>query len=504
MSHTSVMAGPSADAAGPSPARGSAMRRWQLAAARFPWVLPALFTAAVVGFRITRPPLWRDELATWSAASRPFGDLFRMLGNIDAAAAPYYLLMTLWIGVFGDSALALRLPSLLAMAGAAAVTTVLGRRLFGTAAGVTGGLLFALVPAISRYGQEARPYALTTLLAVLATWLLVRALDEPSWRRWAGYAACVAGLGLAHVLALFLLAGHAVAVLLAWRVDRQPKALRWVAAVAAAGALLVVPVSFALGQQGKQLNWVGTPDLDSLLGAPGGVVGAEQVAGALVALAVLGAFLAGRWGLVLGTAVLGSVLLLFVGGLVTPLWVTRYLTFAIPLLCLLAGVAASRTALAGARRVVAIALLVLIVGGLGVRSQVSARKTHEGGSSALNYGSAARVIDRNDQPGDGIVYGDRGGWFFLDIGTEYHLGDNKPRDVLAERTPGQQATFWAAECAQPTVCLAGTRRLWVLTRSKTPTDELQPATAAAITAAYRPQQTWRAGGFTVTLYQRIG
>src|ERR1700754_179371 len=111
-----------------------------------PWapVVPAVITLLVAGFQIDRAPLWRDELATWSAASRSLPDLWRMLGGIDAVTGPYYLFMHAWIRVFGDSAFALRLPSLLAMAGAAALTATLGTRLFGPRAGLVAGLLFAV------------------------------------------------------------------------------------------------------------------------------------------------------------------------------------------------------------------------------------------------------------------------------------------------------------------------------------------------------------------------
>ncbi|MEU7620006.1 glycosyltransferase family 39 protein, partial [Micromonospora rifamycinica] len=177
------------------------------------WLVPLLVTLLVGGYGIGRAQLWRDELATWSAATRPVGDLLRLTRTVDAATGPYYLSVHAWTGLSGDSEVALRLPSVLAMAGAAGLTAVLGRRLFGSAAGLLAGLLLAVLPGTSRYAQEARPYALVTLLAVLATVLLVRALDRPGRWRWAGYAAAVAGLGLAHLLALGLVAAHAVVVL---------------------------------------------------------------------------------------------------------------------------------------------------------------------------------------------------------------------------------------------------------------------------------------------------
>ncbi|MFG1739431.1 glycosyltransferase family 39 protein [Micromonospora chalcea] len=178
------------------------------------WVAPGLLTLAVTLAGIGHAQPWRDELATWSAATRPLSDLARMTRTIDAATGPYYLLMHGWTAVAGTSPTALRLPSALAMAVAAALTGRLGAVLVGRRAGLLAGLLFAVLPATSRYGQEARPYALATLFAVLATLLLVEALRRPGRWRWAGYAAAVAALGLLHLLALTLLAAHALVVLL--------------------------------------------------------------------------------------------------------------------------------------------------------------------------------------------------------------------------------------------------------------------------------------------------
>ncbi|WP_018784779.1 glycosyltransferase family 39 protein [Micromonospora sp. CNB394] len=178
------------------------------------WAVPGLLTLAVTLAGLGHAQPWRDELATWSAATRPVADLTRMTRTIDAATGPYYLLVHGWTAVAGTSPTALRLPSALAMAVAAALTARLGAALAGRRAGLLAGLLFAVLPVTSRYGQEARPYAVATLLAVLATLLLVEALRRPTWRRWAGYALAVAPLALLHLIALTLLAAHAVVVLL--------------------------------------------------------------------------------------------------------------------------------------------------------------------------------------------------------------------------------------------------------------------------------------------------
>ena len=60
------------------------------------WLPPALLTLAVTLTGLGSAQLWRDELATWSAATRSPGDLVRLAGTIDAATGPYYLLMHGW------------------------------------------------------------------------------------------------------------------------------------------------------------------------------------------------------------------------------------------------------------------------------------------------------------------------------------------------------------------------------------------------------------------------
>ncbi|MFB9543312.1 hypothetical protein ACFFR1_07160, partial [Micromonospora sagamiensis] len=80
------------------------------------WLWPTLLTLAVASAGIGRAQPWRDELATWSAATRPLPDLARLAATVDATLAPYYLLTHGQVAVLGDSVTALRAPSVLAMA----------------------------------------------------------------------------------------------------------------------------------------------------------------------------------------------------------------------------------------------------------------------------------------------------------------------------------------------------------------------------------------------------
>ncbi|MEU5782949.1 glycosyltransferase family 39 protein [Micromonospora lupini] len=500
------------------------------------WLPPALLTLAVTLTGLGSAQLWRDELATWSAATRSPDDLARLAGTIDAATGPYYLLMHVWTTVFGDSTIALRAPAVLAMTVAAGLLAVLGARLVDRRAGLFAGLLFAVLPGTSRYGQEARPYALAAMLAVLATLLLVTALRRPSWARWAGYAAAVAALGLTHLIALTLLTAHALVVLVTWwhgpaaagvatrdhpianrappasrdrsagnreqptarrdpAAGRDRRVWRWVVAVVPV-VLLAGPLLLkARAQQSRQLNWVSLARLDDLSALPGGVAQSSVVGGLLVGVAALGAARLGRRALLPVSAMLLPVLLLFAAGTVVPLWVPRYLVFVVPFACLLAGAALAAVAAPAAL------VVVVLTGLLGLPDQAGLRRTHEWPRSApVDYAGVAHVIGAGQRPGDAVVYSPRHSWLFLDLGIEYHLGD-PPRDVLVTEDEVRRGDLWAAECPQPAQCLAGTPRVWLVVagRHAEPLADVPGAKGDALRADFTVAQVWQRPGLTVAL-----
>ncbi|XTZ14848.1 glycosyltransferase family 39 protein [Micromonospora echinospora] len=479
-------------------------REWSRRAGRPVWLWPTLLTLVVTSTGVGYAQPWRDELATWSAATRPLPDLARLAATVDATVAPYYLLLHGWVAVFGDSVTALRAPSVLAVTGAAGLTAVLGERLFGTRAGRLGGLLFAVLPSTSRYGQEARPYALATLLAVAATVLLVTALRRPGRRRWAAYATVVTALGLTHLVALALLAAHALAV--------RGTVRRWLLALVPA-ALAAVPLALlARRQQSRQLSWVDPARLGDLAGLPGSLTASAVVGGLLVGLAVVGAASSGsgggpaqttaapRWGWIMLAAVAAPAALLFVAGLVSAVWVPRYLVFTTPFLCLPAG-----ALLASVRPVPALAV-VGVTAALGAPAQLDLRRTHDWPRSAqVDYRAAARIVAAGQRPGDGVVYGSRDGFLFLDLGLAYHLDDGRPRDVLAARDPRRAGDLRATECERPARCLAGVDRVWlVVAGDRADPVAALPAVKREALDGFSPTGRWTVPGITVALLARTG
>jgi mannosyltransferase len=186
-------------------------------------VVPGLAALAVGGYQLARPSLWRDEAYTVDAASRSVSQIVRLVHGTDAVNGTYYLIMHPVITLWGTTETVLRWPSVLAMAIAAVFTSAIGRRLAAAAAlpspavtGMLAGLLLAAAPLATRYAQEARSYAMVTMAATVASYLLLRGLADRRWQWWTGYSVALTAMGLLNLLSVLLVAAHAVTVLLLW------------------------------------------------------------------------------------------------------------------------------------------------------------------------------------------------------------------------------------------------------------------------------------------------
>jgi hypothetical protein len=149
----------------------------------------------------------------------------------------FHLLYWPWVRLAPQDPRWLRLVSIFLGALAAPGTLLLGRRLFNETAGAVAGWLVALSSACILLSKEARGYALLSLLVVLGTLALVRAIQSGRARDWAWYAIAL-GLALnTHYFAVFLGLGHALFLLFSagWRVKLK------FALATAAGWLLFLP-----------------------------------------------------------------------------------------------------------------------------------------------------------------------------------------------------------------------------------------------------------------------
>jgi mannosyltransferase len=514
-------------------------------------LIPAVLAAAMTMTEIGRPELWRDELATWSAASRSLPQLWRLLHHTDAVLGPYYLLEHLWTSVFGDSATAMRLPSALAMTVAAAVVALIARSLVarqdGGHAGVTAlaaGVIFAFIPAVTRYGQEARPYAFTALFSAVATLALLAALERGAWYRWAGYALALAAAGASSLVTLSVLAGHVVAVVAlrggrGWRPDpAAPAVLRALAARFrpatgfAACAVLAVVVDAPLivtghNQASSQLDDLAHPGLPALWTLWPQLFSSGPVAVAVAVLAAAG-LIAGpatcrrACGFALAVALVPVLAVWIVSHGTVSYWTTRYFIFTLPAWAIAAGTGvaavAARIRASWARYGVAAVLMALpLAAGATAQAAVREPLAHNwttypapSGDIPIGYAQAADIIGAHEQAGDGMAFqiSDDDRWQAND-GVLYYLGDRPaPRIVFQALTAQQAGLLTPVDCAHPAACLYGTQRIWVVYINHlvrhglggTPFQALPPAATATLHAdGYRVTRTYHTAGITVSL-----
>lgn len=475
-------------------------------------VLPALAVAAVglVGAR-TRE-MWEDEYATYHAITISWTDLGRLFTHLDIVHAAYYMLMRGWIAVAGDSLLALRVPSIAALALTAAVTVLIGRRLVSTPVGVVAGLLLAVVPAVSRYAQEVRSYALVTLLATLSTCLLLRALDRPSGRRWTLYVICTAFAGLVHFMAITVVGAQLLYVLLT--IARTDETRRWrFAGAVGAVVLLVIPLPAAAQHQSSQVSWI-KADAATVQAFPGKIFLSDHLAYAVIALALLGVLV--LWlrhraaAVMLLTWAAGPVIFGYLTFTVLHLFVARYMLFTLPAWTLLASATICHVARPIGRRphgvwwMLGAALALPTIALLGYPDQIAVRDSPVQGQP--DYRSGLLYIREHAKTQDGIVYNDKlGGRNDLArAAAEYELRDGGPRDVLLYRTAAQTGYFGAAECPDPAPCLSGSKRLWLVTTSQAaqPWEGMKPAAAAILSKDFTIRDDKRFPMVRVVLLQR--
>jgi mannosyltransferase len=229
------------------------------------WPLAALIVlaAALRLATLTEQSFWYDESFTpVHVFHTGLGATLKAVVHSENTPPLWYLLAWVDVRVFGDGALALRLPS--ALAGIATVPLVwaIGNELAGRRAALVGAALVAVNPLFVWYSQEARAYGLFVFFAALAMLCFVRLLRAPSAARAAWFALSGALALLTHYFAVFLLVPM-VLLLLRERSVRR-------AALPAAGALGVVglallPLISAQGGHGTQ--WIGRWALSSRLQA---------------------------------------------------------------------------------------------------------------------------------------------------------------------------------------------------------------------------------------------
>jgi len=497
--------------------------------------VPAVFAFVFSGFDLGSPTMWRDEAYTKDAISRSLPHLFAMLANMDAVHGAYYVILHFFAEIFGTSATALRFPSLCAMAVATAFTAAIGRqgaRMAGSpwpdATGLIAGLVFATAPFMTYYAQMARPYAIVTMFATIASYLLLRAIRDGGRRWWIGYAVAVACTGLFNTFGLLLLPAHALTVLAIapWsRTWLRRTALPWLAAGAVAAVVLIPLLAISFRERG-QISWLTKPDLHTIKILVTDFAGSRLllVPVALLALAGLAAGLSdGRFrrmspaALALPWLVVPPLVLLAVS-LAKPIYNPRYVEFCLPALALLVAAGVVAIARVAARTIAPAGLgplsrdtaawvpsgvVVLALAAMLIPPQHAIRQST---ARPDNLRLASAIVASNEQPGDVVFYLPSN---MHVLGTGYPAPFQQLRDIALAKSPIQSATLTGTELTNPAELASrftDVHRVWVVTGASNdkfpvpgnPVDREKLALLAG--AGLHILHRWMAGEVMLTLY----
>jgi mannosyltransferase len=214
--------------------------------------LETVLAASLGLIALGRRSFWLDESVSVTMARLDFGDLLHVLRAREGNMSLYHLLLWAWVRL-GDSELVARSLSLLAAAATVPLLYLLLKRLVGEKAALLAGLLLALNPMAIHYAQEARGYALCLFLVTASVCLFARAIEEPRWIFWLGFALVAALAGYAHFFALFVPPALALSILFL-----PAQAVPWRRGLISAGlfSLLLLPLVYLVGSsQASGVEW---------------------------------------------------------------------------------------------------------------------------------------------------------------------------------------------------------------------------------------------------------
>jgi uncharacterized membrane protein len=133
--------------------------------------------------------MWSDETASVSISVQHGHGLWSAVASDGGSMSAYYLLLhTLFLAGLGQSAVSVRLVSVVAFVVMVPFLYGLVRRCWGNQVAVIATALVITNRMVISKAQEARGYALGLLLVVVAAWLLSVAVDRLSRPRLVAWA----------------------------------------------------------------------------------------------------------------------------------------------------------------------------------------------------------------------------------------------------------------------------------------------------------------------------
>jgi mannosyltransferase len=364
-------------------------------------VLPSLINAALVIPFLTSRSFWVDEGFTYQivvASEERFAEALATYPTMPL----YYAVLSGWVPIFGTSELAMRSFSALCSIATGPLTYLATRRSLGQPHALLAASLVAANPLVVWYGSEARGYALSLLLTVVAAAFLLRGLN--TWRAgdWGAFVIAAILAVYAQLTALLVIAAFGLASLLHPEARRRWRRLGTVGVILAASTGPLV-LTMAINAPGTA-SWAAHNTVGRL------ITTLTEALPPLLHLALvcltIGIPLVAAWAVLTRVDLRRRWSVLFpIVWLIAPLWlmtvyallispafVIRYFLGVVPAAAILAAIVIARFP----RRAGLVASALVLAA-----SAVSAIVWEPG--SVEDWGLASEYVARSAEPGDGLL-----------------------------------------------------------------------------------------------------
>lgn len=200
-----------------------------------------LGVSAFIRTRYLSGQLWGDEAIATGIASHSFGAIFGVVRH-DGSAPLYFLVLHVWISLFGSSEAATHILSLLLGLVTVPIALWAGWSLNGQRAGVYGATLFAFSAFLTEFAQETQVYELLALLGLLGAIGFLQAFVRGRRAYTVLFAAALVLMLYTSIWAILFWAGAAMALIPVLRAsDRPASAGRDAGLAYAIAAVLFLP-----------------------------------------------------------------------------------------------------------------------------------------------------------------------------------------------------------------------------------------------------------------------
>ena len=264
--------------------------------------------------------IWIDEATSLYYAQKPLFENIQWIAS-DAGLPLYNIILGNWITLFGISAVSVRLISSIAGVLAVLCIAFLGRQMYSDKVGLLSSALLAVSPLAIRYSQEARCYSLFLLISILSMYFFKKKGSE--------YLITTAALIYTHIFGFFVLAFQ-------FLVSFFRKEKTGLQLIVMCTFLPWLPVLFAQASRVTAEFWIPKPTPADFLNTLVDFAGSVYLFAIFLILLVVLIWKKTKDIFTLSALLLIPMIIVYVySNLFTPLFVTRYFIFALPVFLIL-------------------------------------------------------------------------------------------------------------------------------------------------------------------------